>query len=162
MNQEVLKAKQETVSEISKLLEENKSFVICEYRGLSVAQLTELRKSLLAQDSNLNVFKNTLIRKALAAKKIEGLESYLEGPNAFIFSKDISNGPKVIAKFARKNDNLVIKAGLIEGQVYGAKEVVAISKLPDKNGLISMLLSVLQAPVRQFAASIKAVGESKN
>ena len=162
MNQDVLNSKAKTVKEVQDLIKDSNSVIVCEYRGLSVAKLTQLRKDLLSQESQCNVYKNTLVKRALASLKIEGLDSYLEGPNAFIFSKDVSTGPKVVTKFARKNEQLVIKVGLIEGKVYDKDEVITLSKLPDKNGLISMLLSVLQAPVRSFAATVKAVGEAKN
>lgn len=162
MNQDVLKQKEVAVSEIAKLIKESTSFVICEYRGLKVSDITDLKRSLSAAESTCNVFKNTLVRRALAELKIEGFDSYLEGPNTFVFSKDVSAGPKVLAKFSRGHEHLVIKAGLIEGRVCDDKKVKEIAKLPDRNGLISMLLSVLQAPVRQFAATVKAVGEAKN
>jgi len=162
MNQDILNAKKETVSEVSNLLKENQTLLVVEYRGLTVSELTSLRKSLRASESSLAVYKNTLVRRALKESNIEGLDSYLEGPNAFIFSKDVTKGPKVVTKFAKKNDNLVIKCGLVDGKAYNADEMKAIAKLPDKNGLIAMLLSCLQAPVRQFAATVKAVGEAKN
>lgn len=162
MNQDILNAKKETVSEVSNLLKENQALLVVEYRGLTVSELTSLRKSLRASESSLAVYKNTLVRRALKESNIEGLDSYLEGPNAFIFSKDVTKGPKVVTKFAKKNDNLVIKCGLVDGKAYNADEMKAIAKLPDKNGLIAMLLSCLQAPVRQFAATVKAVGEAKN
>lgn len=161
MNQDVLKAKQDVVAEITNTIKDSQSFIVCEYRGLSVSQLTELRKNLRANESSCFVYKNTLVRKALADLKIEGIDSYLEGPNAFIFSKDISKGPKVLTSFARKNEHLVVKVGLIEGRICDAAKVKEVAKLPDKNGLISMLLSVLQAPVRQLACTVKAVGEQK-
>lgn len=162
MNQDILNAKKETVSEVSNLLKENQALLIVEYRGLTVAELTSLRKSLSASESSLTVYKNTLVKRALNEANITDLDSYLEGPNAFVFAKDVSVGPKVVTKFAKTNENLVIKGGLVDGKAYNGDEMVAIAKLPDKNGLIAMLLSVLQAPVRQFAATVKAVGEAKN
>lgn len=161
MNQEILKQKSDCVAEIGQNIKDSNAFIICEYRGLSVAELTKLRKSLLAKESSLFVYKNTLVKRALESLDIKDLNSYLEGPNAFIFSKDISNGPKIAAKFSRLNENLVIKAGYIEGRSYGKDEVIAISKLPNREGLLSMFLSVLQAPVRQFACTVKAVAEQK-
>ena len=86
----------------------------------------------------------------------------MSGSNAFVFSKEISDGPKVLAKFAKRNENLVIKAGLVEGKVYDAAGMKTIATLPNKEGLISMFLSCLQAPIRSFACAVKAVADSKN
>ena len=75
------------------------------------------------------------------------------------FSKDTINGPKVIAKFAKKHENLVIKGGLVEGKMMNADQIKVIASLPGREGLISMFLSCLQAPIRNFACAVKAVAE---
>ena len=76
--------------------------------------------------------------------------------------KEVVDGPKVLAKFAKKNENLVIKAGLVEGKVVDAAGVKTVASLPSRDGLISMFLSCLQAPIRKFACTVKAVADSKN
>ena len=162
MNKETLKSKQETVAKISESFKESASMTIVEYRGLTVAELSELRKLLKAEGATFNVYKNTLVTKASADLGIKGLDEYLSGSNAYVFSKDVNAGPKVLAKFAKKNELLVIKAGLIDGQVMDANGVKTIASLPDKNGLISMFLSCINAPVQKFAATVKAVADSKN
>ena len=86
----------------------------------------------------------------------------LEGPNAIVFTKDTIAGPKVIAKFAKKHEHLVIKGGLIEGKTVDAAGVKTIAALPGREGLISMFLSCLQAPVRNFACAVKAVADKQN
>ena len=161
MNPETLKSKQEIVSEIEKRFEESNSLVVVDYRGLTVAELSELRKSLKAVDASLSVYKNTLVSKANANKGNAELEQYLSGSNAFVFSKNVVDAPKVLAKFARKNENLEIKGGLIEGRVIDANGVKDVAKLPDRNGLLSMFLSCLQAPVRSFACAVKAVADKQ-
>ena len=83
----------------------------------------------------------------------------LEGPNGFVFSEDLSKGPKALTKFARFHEHLVIKGGLAEGQVLDAAKVKEISKLPDKNGMLAMFLSCLNAPVTSFAATVKAIAD---
>ena len=162
MNQKTLESKQEIINKITESFKDAGSLTIVEYRGLTVAQLSELRKLLKAQGSTFNVYKNTLVARATTALGHEDLTQYLSGSNAFVFSKEISDGPKVLTKFARRNDALVIKAGLVEGKVYDAEGMKAISKLPGREGLISMFLSCLQAPIRSFACSVKAVADSKN
>ena len=162
MNQEILKSKQETVAKISESLKGCASMTIVEYRGLTVAQISDLKKSLKAAGSSFSVYKNTLFSRASDELGYKELEQYLSGSNAFVFSDQLSSGPKVLAKFARRNENLVIKAGIAEGKVYDANGMKTLATLPDKNGLLSMFLSCLNAPIQKFAATVKAVADSKN
>lgn len=162
MNPNALESKKAIVEKITKSFNENPAMVIVEYRGLTVAQLSELRKSLKAVGATFNVYKNTLVSKASAGLGHNELDQYLTGSNAYVFSSDVVNGPKVLAKFAKRNENLVIKAGYIEGNVYDAQGVKTIAALPGREGLISMFLSCLQAPIRKFACTVKAVADSKN
>lgn len=162
MNQEILKSKKEIVANIENSFKDSQSLTIVEYRGLTVAELSELRKSLKAVGATFNVYKNTLVTKASAELGYSELDQYLSGSNAYVFSKELNAGPKVLAKFAKKNDLLVIKAGLAEGKVMDAAGMKTIASLPDKNGLLSMFLSCLNAPIQKFAATVKAVADSKN
>ena len=162
MNQEILQTNTELVNEVVASIKDSSTVVICEYRGLTVAELTELRKTLRTTDSSMAVYKNTLVKRAVESLGLTDAVQYLEGPNAFIFCKDVTAGAKVLAKYSRKNDLLVIKAGIVEGKVVDKKKMIELSKLPNKEGMISMLLSVLQAPVRGFACAVKAVADSRN
>ena len=162
MNQEILKSKQEIVAKISESIKGAASMTIVEYRGLTVAQISELKKSLKAVGSSFSVYKNTLFTRASNDLGYSELDQYLSGSNAYVFSKELSAGPKVLAKFAKRNENLVIKAGLAEGRVLDAAGVKTLATLPDKNGLLSMFLSCLNAPIQKFAATVKAVADSKN
>ena len=162
MNQEILKSKQETVAKITESLKDCGSMTIVEYRGLTVAQISELKKSLKAVGSSFSVYKNTLFTRASNDLGYSELDQYLSGSNAYVFSKELNAGPKVLAKFAKRNENLVIKAGLAEGRVLDAGGVKTLATLPDKNGLLSMFLSCLNAPIQKFAATVKAVADSKN
>ena len=162
MNPKTLESKKEIVAKIGESFKDSSALVIVEYRGLTVAQLSELRKSLKAVNASFNVYKNTLVARASKEAGYVDLDQYLSGSNAYVFSKEVSDGPKVLAKFAKKNEALVIKAGLVEGQVMDANGIKAVAALPNREGLISMFLSCLQAPIRQFAATVKAVADSKN
>ena len=162
MNQEILKSKQETVAKITESLKDCGSMTIVEYRGLTVAQISDLKKSLKAVGSTFSVYKNTLFTRASNDLGYSDLDQYLTGSNAYVFSKELNAGPKVLAKFAKRNENLVIKAGLAEGRVLDAAGVKTLATLPDKNGLLSMFLSCLNAPIQKFAATVKAVADSKN
>ena len=162
MNQKTLESKKEIVNKISESFKDAGSLTIVEYRGLTVAKLSELRKLLKAQGATFNVYKNTLVTKACDSLGYEGLHEYLSGSNAYVFSKEISDGPKILAKFAKANEELVIKAGLVEGKVMDAAGMKTVATLPGRDGLISMFLSCLQAPIRSFACAVKAVADSKN
>ena len=160
MNKEVLASKQAVVKEITEKAQAAKSITIAEYRGLTVAQIQTLRRALREEKTEMCVYKNSLVERAVKELGYEGLDEFLTGPNALFFSDSISNGPKVIAKYARKfGDTLTIKGGFVEGKAYDKAGMIEISKLPGKEGLISMFLSCLQAPIRQFAATVKAVAE---
>ncbi|CAM5778794.1 50S ribosomal protein L10 [Brevibacillus borstelensis] len=154
--------KVQAVNEIATKLRNSQTTVVADYRGLTVAQVTELRKQLREAGIEFVVLKNTLTRLATAKENLTELDQYLTGPNAIAFStEDVIAPAKIIAEFAKKNEKLEIKGGVIEGKVVGADEIKALAALPSREGLLSMLLSVLQAPVRNFALAVKAVSEQK-
>ena len=162
MNKDVLLAKQESVNEIVGKAKESQALIVAEYRGLTVAQIQELRRALRAEGATMNVYKNSLVERAADELKYPDLKQVLSGPNAVFFSTELSSGAKVLVKYAKRfGDNLVIKGGVFEGKFVDANGVKEISKLPGREGLISMLLSCLQAPVRQFACTVKAVADAK-
>jgi len=163
MNKEIRAAKESSVSEIESLMKNAKSVAIVEYRGLTVKALESLRKTLRKNNSSFSVFKNTLVNIAGKNLGYEGLAEHLEGPNAFVFSnEDEVSALKDIVKFAKQNEEMVIKAGIVGGKVLNKEEVIAISKLPGKNGLLSMFLSCIQSPITKFAATVKAVADKQN
>jgi large subunit ribosomal protein L10 len=158
----VRKEKEQTVSAIAAKLRESKSTVIVDYRGLNVAQVTELRKQLRESGVEFKVYKNSLARRATQETEMVELDAHLVGPTAIAFSVDDVIAPaKILSDFAKKNDKLEIKAGIIEGKIVDLSEIKALADLPSRDGLLSMLLSVLQAPMRNFAVVTKAVAEQK-
>lgn len=158
----VIEAKQAVVEEISSKLKSAVSVVVVDYRGLNVSQVTELRKQLREAGIDFKVYKNSMSRRAAEAAGLEGLNEHLVGPNAIAFSTDDVVAPaKILNDFAKKNDKLEIKAGVVEGLVTSAEDIKALAELPSRDGLLSMLLSVLQAPMRNFALATKAVAEQK-
>ena len=161
MNKEVLTLKEQTVSEITEKFKNSGSAVVVEYRGLSVAEVTELRRNLRAENVDYRVYKNTLSSRAAEAAGYSELTDSLTGPNAIAFSEDAVAPARILANFAKTHNKLVIKAGVIEGSVLNADAVNDIAKLPNRDGMISMLLGCFQAPVRDFACVIKAVADSK-
>ena len=162
MTKAVILKKQEEVTQVAAELKAAASVVVVDYLGLTVEQVTELRKQLRESGVQMKVVKNTILRRAAAEASIEGLNEHFVGPTAIVFSESEVVAPaKIIAEFAKKADKLEIKGGLIEGKAASADEVKALAALPDREGLLSMLLSVLQAPVRNTALAIKAVAEAK-
>ena len=160
MNQAVLAAKSETVKEISEKAKKSQTIIVCEYRGLTVAQIQEIRRALHKENAEMNVYKNSLVERAVDELGYNELNNILTGPNAIVFSEDVIAGAKVIAKYAKRHrDVLVVKGGIVEGKFVDAKGIIEVSKLPGKEGLLSMFLSCLQAPIRSFACAVKAVAD---
>lgn len=158
----VLEAKQAVVTEIADKMKASASMVVVDYRGLNVAQATELRKQLREAGVEFKVYKNSMARRAAEASGLEGLNEHLTGPNAIAFStEDVIAPARIINNFAKDNEALEIKAGVIEGALASVEEVKALATLPSREGLLSMLLSVLQAPMRNFALATKAVADQK-
>jgi large subunit ribosomal protein L10 len=159
-NERVLQEKQEIVAEVVGKLRDSASTVVTDYRGLNVAKVTELRKKLRESGVEFQVLKNTLLRRATEQAELTDLDEYLVGPTAIAFSKDDAvSAAKVLSEFAKKNEHLKIKGGVVEGKVVGFDDIKALADLPSREGLLSMLLSVLQAPVRNFALAVKAVAD---
>ena len=160
MNQAVLAAKTETVKEISEKAQKSQTIIVCEYRGLTVAQIQEVRRALHKEKAEMSVYKNSLVERAVDELGYNELNNILTGPNAIVFSEDVIAGAKVIAKYAKRHkDVLVVKGGIVEGKFVDAKGIIEVSKLPGKEGLLSMFLSCLQAPIRSFACAVKAVAD---
>ena len=160
MNQAVLAAKSETVKEISEKAKKSQTIIVCEYRGLTVAQIQEVRRALHKEKAEMSVYKNSLVERAVDELGYNDLNSILKGPNAIVFSEDVIAGAKVVAKYAKRHrDVLIVKGGIVEGKFVDAKGIIEVSKLPGKEGLISMFLSCLQAPIRSFACAVKAVAD---
>jgi large subunit ribosomal protein L10 len=161
-NAKVIQAKQEAVEVVAAKLRESVTTVVADYRGLNVAQITELRKQLREAGIEFQVLKNTLLRRATAAAELTELDAVLTGPTAIAFGKDDAvSAAKILNDFAKKNNALELKGGVVEGRVIGVEEIKALAELPSREGLLSMLLSVLQAPMRNFALAVKAVAEKE-
>ncbi len=161
MNQAVLSNKQAVVEEISKKIKDSQSTLVCEYRGLTVAEVTELRRGLREEGVDFKVYKNTMVERACDDCGFEDLKDALKGPNAFAFSEDATAPARVLAKFAKKHKALVLKKGIVEGKVVDEATIKELSLLPNRDGMLSMLLSCLQSPVSSFARVVKAVAEAK-
>lgn len=158
----VLEQKKQQVSEISAQLQESKSTVIVDYRGLNVTEMNDLRQQLREAGVDFKVYKNTMLRRATAEVGLTDLDEQLVGPTAVAFGGEEVVAPaKVINNFAQEHEALEIKTGVIEGQVADLAQIKDLAQLPSREGLLSMLCNVLQAPVRNFALGVQAVADQK-
>ncbi|MCL1989908.1 MAG: 50S ribosomal protein L10 [Defluviitaleaceae bacterium] len=136
------------------------ALVVVDYRGLSVEQVTELRRSLRAEGVEFKVLKNNISRRAMAEAGYEGLASEFVGPTAIAYSNDDVVAPaRILYTFAKANEALELKAGFIEGEIATHEQVMELATLPNRDGLLSMLLSVLQAPMRNMAYALSQIAE---
>ncbi|AKP66967.1 50S ribosomal protein L10 [Companilactobacillus ginsenosidimutans] len=163
MKQEKLDAKQAQVDAVVENLKNAKSVVVVDYLGLTVEEATNMRAELREQGAHMEVIKNTILRRAADAAGIEGIEDLFVGPTAIAFSEEDPVAPaKVAAKYAKDVEAVEIKGGMIEGKVATLEQIQDLATLPSRDGLLSMLVSVLQAPVRDFALTVKAIADKKD
>ena len=152
--------KQPIVQEISEQIKDAQSVVVVDYRGLTVAEDTQLRKQLREAGVAYKVYKNTLVNFAIKGTDFESLSDVLEGPNAFAISTTDATAPaRVIAKFAKTAPALEIKAGVVEGTFYDADEMKAIATIPSREELLSKFLGSIQSPIANFARVINQIAE---
>ncbi len=153
--------KQPIVAAIAEDVKDAASVVLVDYRGLTVAQDTELRNQLRAAGIIYKVCKNTMMKRAFEGTEFEGLSEYLEGPSAMAVSKDDATAAaRIICKFAKTADKLEVKAGVVEGKVYDMAGVQALSMIPSREELLSKLLGSIQSPIANFARVIKQIAEN--
>lgn len=155
-----IEEKKKIVEDIRERFEKSKSTIITEYKGLTVSEMNDLRKQLREAGVEYSVLKNTLTRRATEKANLSELHEQLVGPTAIAFSEeDVIAPAKVLHNFSKEHEHLKIKGGVIEGDIVSIDEIKALATLPSREGLISMLLSVLQAPMRNFALAVQAVAE---
>ena len=192
MNEATIAKKHEEVQVIREKISKAGSTLFVDYLGLTVAEVTELRVKLHAENCEMKVVKNNILRRATEEGGYDGIDTHLVGPSAIVTAHDEVSAAKVVYAFAKDHDKLTVKAGIVDGKVTSEKdlkalstfakdhealviktaivegkllskeEVMELSKLPNKEGMLSMLLSVLQAPIRNLACAIKAVSEKEN
>lgn len=148
------------VAEISEAIKDAQSVVLVDYRGLTVEQDTALRKQLREAGINYKVYKNTMMNFAFKGTDFEALAPFLEGPSAVAISTTDATAPaRELAKFAKTADKLEIKAGVVEGTLYDAKGMIAVSQIPSREELLGRLFGSMQSPIANFARVIKQIAE---
>ena len=152
--------KKPVVEEISELLNGAATAVVVDYRGLTVAEDTELRKQLREAGVVYKVYKNTLVKRVVAGTEFEPIADTLEGTNAIAFCKTDATAPaRILANFAKTADALELKCGVVEGTFYDAAGIATIATIPSREELLSKLLGSMQSPITNFARVIKQIAE---
>jgi large subunit ribosomal protein L10 len=151
--------KEQKVAGLREIIEQSKGAIVTDYRGLSVADLTDLRKALRGVDGEFHIVKNTLFKLASEGLiKDESFAQYLEGPSAIGFAKSDSVAvAKTLLDFAKTHKTFAVKAGYVEGRTLTDQQVVAFSKLPSKEVLISQMLGSLNAPITGLVGTLNGV-----
>ncbi len=159
-----LEMKKQVVAEIIEKFKGAESVVVCSYSGLTVEQVTELRKQCRENDVHYCVLKNRLVARALKELNIAGLDHLLEGPNAFVFGeKDVTAAPKIIANFIDKNKltSLQIRGGLMGTEQLDVAAIKNLAATPSREELLATLVGCLQSPVSGLVAVLDQIAEKK-
>ncbi len=151
------------IENAQKMFSEYKDYIFADYRGLTVEQITSLRDKLREKDASFKVIKNNFARIAFENMKIDSVADYLKGPTAITMAKEDSNEvAKVLFDFAKDVPALNVKGAFVENSIYDAEKIEAFSKVPGKKQLIAMLMSTINGPARQLAATLQAYVDKKS
>ena len=154
-------AKVATIDEVAAKVDETTTAVVTEYRGLTVAEISNVRRQLRTLGADYKVFKNTLVRRAIAGTDVEPLGQFLEGPTAIAFvSGDVSAVAKALRDLAKASPKLVLKGGVLDGKALSAKDLVALADLPSRDVLLAQFAGALAAPLRNMAGLLKALPQN--
>ena len=154
----VLEKKQQQVAELKEKIAASVTGVIVDYKGITVADDTALRKELRENGVEYFVLKNTILSRAVEGTELEGIKSVLEGTTAIALSKeDYTAAARILCKFADDHENFKVKSGFLDGKVADVATITAIAKLPSKEVLLATVCNVLQAPIAAFARVLQAV-----
>lgn len=160
MSIEIMKAKEQIVNDYAEKISKAKSFVVVDYRGLTVAEDTELRKELRSNNVEYKVVKNRLTLRAMEKAGYNGLDKEFEGPTALALSYDDAVAPaKVLVGYAKKNNKLEVKAGMVEGKIMDVNGINSVASIPSKPVLVAQLLGMLQTPVRGLAVVLSEIAK---
>ena len=152
-----IEGKKEVVAEVSARLAKAQAVVLAEYRGLPVGDITQLRSQARAAGVYLRVLKNTLARRAVQGTPFEKLADQMVGPLAYGISDDPVAAAKVLHAYAKGNEKLVIKGGMIPNHLMTAKEVGSLASMPGREELLATLMGTMQAPIAKFVRTLNEV-----
>lgn len=155
-----LEAKKQVVNEIKDKLNDAKTVVLFNYRGLTDNDSKELRNKLKNSGSDYKVYKNTLLKLALKDLNVD-LDSYLEGPTAIVFSSDDIAAIKILSDYAKTHKALELKAGVVEGNVADSGKLKEFASIPSREGLYTMLAGGMIAIVKDLSIALNLLAEQK-
>ncbi len=157
-SQKVLNEKKAVVAEIKEKIKNSESVILFQYQGLTVADLSTLRNKLRETDAEVKIYKNTLLKRALDDLNLS-LEGFLEGPNAILFGKNLLEPIKIIADYAKENEKLDIRVGIISGDVANIDTIREYASIPSREGLLTMLAGGMIQYVRDLAIGLNLYAE---
>lgn len=157
MTKPQVEKKEQEISEIGKYMGQSSITVLTDYRGLDVAEVTELRAKLRDAGVKYKVAKNTLIKLAAHEQGITDLDQHLEGPTAVAFSTDPVELAKILVDFAKTHNDLEIKTGLLDKKLIGVEDIISLAKLPTREVLLAQVVGAMQSPMYGFAGSLSGL-----
>ncbi|WP_281829145.1 MULTISPECIES: 50S ribosomal protein L10 [Lactobacillus] len=165
MSKAAIAEKENLVNAFADELKDAKAILVINYLGLTVEEVTNMRKELRDNDVKMRVIKNTYLKRAAAKAGIEGLDDTFVGPTAVIYTDnadDVTEPARIVSKYEDDFDVIEIKGGMLEGRLTSKDEIKELAAIPGREGLLSMLVSCLQDPIRKVAYAVKAVADSKS
>lgn len=154
----ILEQKKQVVDEIVGKLKSSESVIIFQYQGMTVEELSDLRRQLKEVDSEVKVYKNTLLKRAADQININ-LDEFLEGPNAILFGKELLEPIKIVSEFAKKHNKLDIRVGVISGDVADLATIKEHAEIPSREGLLTMLAGGMMQYVKDLAIGLNLYAE---
>lgn len=159
-NQKIIDQKASVVNEIADKMKNASTYVLFEYRGLTVSETNELRRKLKETGSELKIYKNTLTKRALDSININ-IDEHLNGPKAIAFGSDTIAPIKVLSEFAKSHDALQIKVGVVDGNITDQTELNKLASLPSRDELLTMLASGLIGVARNLSICLDLYSKQK-
>ena len=158
-SKKILEAKTKTVEEITSKIKDSESVILFTYQGLTVSELSSLRRTLKDANGELKVYKNTLVKRALDGLGIKLDEEFLQGPNAIVFGKELLEPIKAISKFAKEHDNATIRVGIISGDVTSLDVINEYANIPSRESLLTQLAGGMIQYVRDLSIALNLYSE---
>jgi len=157
-SEKILNEKKIIVSEIIDNIKNSESVILFQYQGLTVAEMSELRNKLNEVGSNVKIYKNTLLKRALDELNVN-MDEFLEGPNAVLFGETLLEPIKIVAEFAKEHEKLNIRVGIISGDVASLETIKEYASIPSREGLLTMLAGGMIQYVKDLSISLNLYAE---
>ncbi len=149
--------KVEAIAEFKKAVEDNVIAIATQYKGITVAEVTELRAKLRAENVRLKVYKNTLVKRALDELELSEAASHIDGPTAWAFSEDPVTPARILNDFSKNVKVIAMRGGILDGEIVGAEQLSALAILPSKDQLLAQVVGTIAMPLRNLVGVLSAV-----